>query len=28
MITGGYRCPDCGCAQAFRSRRRGVLERL
>jgi len=28
MITDGYRCPDCGCADAFQSRRRGVLEKL
>ena len=28
MFTDTYRCPDCGCAAAFRSRRRGIFEKL
>jgi len=28
MFRDNYRCSDCGCAVAFRSRRRGVFEKL
>ena len=28
MITDGFRCPDCGSADAFRSRRRGFVEKV
>jgi len=28
MITDRYRCSDCGSAEAYRSRRRGIYEKL
>jgi len=28
MITDGYRCPDCGGSDAYRSRRRGLVEKV
>src|SRR5690348_15272443 len=28
MFTDSYRCPDCGCPVPFRSRRRGILEKV
>ena len=28
MITDRYRCPDCGSSDAYRSRRRGFVEKF